>query len=146
MTRRVQASIPFASRLRKSGHCLRYSHRNCGRNVFDFPEIGALGVAEARIAINRPIEARGIQIAEAALRQIVRETHGYPYFLQEWGKHTWDTARASPITLEDVRVASQSAVAALDEKFFRLRFYRLIPVEREYHPAIAETWIRPHRI
>src|SRR5258706_615642 len=124
----------------RMGRAKSYAER-----LFDFPEIGALGVAEARIAINRPIEARGIQIAEAALRQIVRETHGYPYFLQEWGKHTWDTARASPITLEDVRVASQSAAAALDEKFFLARFDSLMPRVTKNRLALFELGPGPHR-
>lgn len=124
----------------RMGRAKSYAER-----LFDFPEIGALEDAEARIAIAKPIEAHNAQIADAALREIIRETHRYPYFLQEWGKHTWDTARASPITLEDVRVASKSAVAALDESFFRVRFDRLTPLERKYLRAMAELGAGPHR-
>jgi hypothetical protein len=124
----------------RMGRAKSYAER-----LFDFPAIGALEDPEARIAIAKPIEAHGVQIADTALQQIIRETHGYPYFLQEWGKHTWDTARASPITLEDVQVASQSAVAALDESFFRVRFDRLTPLERKYLRAMAELGAGPHR-
>lgn len=124
----------------RMGRAKSYAER-----LFDFPEIGALEDTEARIAIAKPIEAQGVQIAETALRQIIRETHGYPYFLQEWGKHTWDTASASPITLGDVKIASQSAVAALDESFFRVRFDRLTPLERKYLRAMAELGAGPHR-
>ncbi len=70
---------------------------------------------------------------------------GYPYFLQEWGKHTWDTATASPITLKDVQVASSAAIAALDESFFRVRFDRLTPLEKKYLRAMAELSAGPHR-
>ena len=49
------------------------------------------------------------------------------YFLQEWGKHAWDAADASPIDLADVEQASGTATAALDESFFRVRFDRLTP-------------------
>jgi hypothetical protein len=124
----------------RMGRAKSYAER-----LFDFPEIGPLEDAEARIAIAKPMEAQDVQIADNALRQIIRETHGYPYFLQEWGKHTWDTAGASPITLEDVQTASQSAVAALDESFFRVRFDRLTPVERKYLRAMAELGAGPHR-
>ena len=79
------------------------------------------------------------------MTQIVVETKGYPYFLQEWGKHAWDTARSSPITLGDVRLASASAVAALDESFFRVRFDRLTPSEKKYLRAMAELGPGPHR-
>ena len=78
-------------------------------------------------------------------RRIVTETHGYPYFLQEWGKHVWDTAERSPITANDVEVASASAIAALDESFFRVRFDRLTPVEKRYLRAMAELGPGPHR-
>ena len=73
------------------------------------------------------------------------ETKGYPYFLQEWGKHAWDAAVATPITLRDVRAASKSAIAALDESFFRVRFDRLTPAERKYLRAMAELGPGSHR-
>jgi hypothetical protein len=124
----------------RMGRAKSYAER-----LFDFPEIGALKDSDARIAIAKPIEAHNVQIDDDALRQVIRETHSYPYFLQEWGKHTWDTARASPITFEDVQTASQSAIAALDESFFRVRFDRLTPVERKYLRAMAELGPGPHR-
>ncbi len=79
------------------------------------------------------------------MTQIVLETQGYPYFLQEWGKHAWDTADAPPITAADVERRFSSAVAALDESFFRVRFDRLTPSEKR----ICGRWPRlgpgPHR-
>jgi len=72
-------------------------------------------------------------------------TRGYPYFVQEWGKHSWDTADASPITEADVENASTTAIAALDESFFRVRFDRLTPAEKRYLRAMAELGPGPHR-
>ncbi len=80
-----------------------------------------------------------------ALELIVAETHGYPYFLQEWGKHSWDAAQASPITPEDVQRGSTAAIAALNESFFRVRFDRLTPAEKRYLRAMAELGAGPHR-
>ncbi len=124
----------------RMGRAKSYAER-----LFDFPEVGPLADPEARIAIARPVEARDVRIDDNALQRIIQETHGYPYFLQEWGKHAWDAADASPITLQDVELASQSAVAALDESFFRVRFDRLTPVERKYLRAMAELGPGPHR-
>lgn len=124
----------------RMGRAKSYAER-----LFDFPEIGALNDAEARTAIEKPVQAHGVGIDAGALMRIVRETHGYPYFLQEWGKHAWDTAGASPITLADVQSASQSAIAALDESFFRVRFDRLTPGEKKYLRAMAELGPGPHR-
>jgi hypothetical protein len=86
-----------------------------------------------------------VQVNHDALQRIIQETHGYPYFLQEWGKHAWDAAEASPITLRDVELASQTAIAALDESFFRVRFDRLTPLEKKYLRAMAELGSGPHR-
>jgi hypothetical protein len=124
----------------RTGHAKSYAER-----LFNFPEIGPLPASAAEIAIRKPAEAKGVHINDDALQQIISETHGYPYFLQEWGKHAWDVADVSPISLEDVQLASTSAIAALDESFFRVRFDRLTPVERKYLRAMAELGGGPHR-
>jgi hypothetical protein len=124
----------------RMGRAKSYAER-----LFDFPQVGPLGPEAARIAIAKPASDQGVTVSEDALKQIVRETHGYPYFLQEWGKHSWDAAQASPITLHDVEHASQAAVAALDESFFRVRFDRLTPLEKKYLRAMAELGPGPHR-
>ena len=122
------------------GHAKSYAER-----LFDFPEIAALPASAARIAIAKPAREQGVEVLEEALEQILEQTHGYPYFLQEWGKHAWDVAVGSPITRNDVEVASTAAVAALDESFFRVRFDRLTPSEKKYLRAMAELGAGPHR-
>jgi hypothetical protein len=124
----------------RMGRAKSYAER-----LFDFPQIGPLLPDAARIAIAKPARDQGAQVAEDALQRIIQETHGYPYFLQEWGKHAWDTAERSPITLRDVNLASKTAVAALDESFFRVRFDRLTPLEKKYLRAMAELGPGPHR-
>jgi len=119
--------------------------KSYAERLFDFPEIGPLSNADARIALTKPVQAQGVEITEDALRSIVKQTHGYPYFLQEWGKHAWDAAAASPITIGDVQRASLATVAALDESFFRVRFDRLTPLEKKYLRAMAELGPGPHR-
>lgn len=124
----------------RMGNAKSYAER-----LFDFPEIGPLTDAEARIAIAKPAKEEGVDINDDALSRIISETHGYPYFLQEWGKHSWETASESPISLEDVEAASEIAIAALDESFFRVRFDRLTPLEKRYLRAMAELGAGPHR-
>jgi hypothetical protein len=143
----VQRKLPIAlvgaglPQLRgRMGNAKSYAER-----LFEFPEIGPLPAVDARIAITKPASDLRVAIETRAVEQIVEETKGYPYFLQEWGKHTWDAASASPIKLTDVRAASKTAVAALDESFFRVRFDRLTPAERRYLRAMAELGPGPHR-
>src|SRR6185437_15771458 len=119
--------------------------KSYAERLFDFPEIGPLLPSAARIAITKPASDLRVAFDARAVEQIVEETKGYPYFLQEWGKHSWDAASASPIKPADVRAASKTAVAALDESFFRVRFDRLTPAEKKYLRAMAELGPGPHR-
>lgn len=122
------------------GNAKSYAER-----LFDFPEIGPLLPEDARVAIEAPIKEEGAAIEPDALERIVSETRGYPYFLQEWGKHTWDVAASSPIRIADVVVGAERAMAALDASFFRVRFDRLTPREKQYLRAMAEQGEGPHR-
>lgn len=124
----------------KMGRAKSYAER-----LFDFPQIGRLSVDAARLAIRKPAAEQGINVNEDALDQIIKETRGYPYFLQEWGKHSWDVATSSPITLADVKHATTSAIAALDDSFFRVRFDRLTPLEKRYLRAMSDIGAGPHR-
>jgi len=124
----------------RMGRAKSYAER-----LFDFPEIGPLTPSAARDALQKPAVEQGVSFTEDALEQIIRETHGYPYFLQEWGKHSWDVAELSPIDVEDVKRATQNVLAALDESFFRVRYDRLTPMEKKYLRAMAELGKGPHR-
>jgi hypothetical protein len=119
--------------------------KSYAERLFDFPEIGPLGKEDARDAIVKPARDEKVIILDEAVDAIVEKTQGYPYFLQEWGKHTWDVAPQSPITKLDVLNASGSALASLDESFFRVRFDRLTPAEKRYLRAMAELGPGPHR-
>ncbi len=119
--------------------------KSYAERLFDFPEIGQLPPDAARRAIAKPASDNGVDVTPDALELIVTQTRGYPYFLQEWGKHSWDAAHASPITSDDVQRGSTAAVAALDESFFRVRFDRLTPAEKRYLRAMAELGAGPHR-
>ncbi len=124
----------------RMGRAKSYSER-----LFNFPDIGPLTPEAAKLAIAKPASDHGVTVTPDAMDRIVAETHGYPYFVQEWGKHAWDAAKSSPITLDDVDEASAAAVAALDESFFRVRFDRLTPAEKRYLRAMAELGPGPHR-
>ena len=124
----------------RMGRAKSYAER-----LFDFPEIGPLDPLASKLAISKPAADQDVVVEESALNRIVDETEGYPYFIQEWGKHAWDAADESPITLADVELVSRESVAALDESFFRVRFDRLTPSEKRYLRAMAELGAGPHR-
>lgn len=124
----------------RMGRAKSYAER-----LFDFPEIGPLPEPAARQALVKPAASQSVIFEEGALVRILKATQGYPYFLQEWGKHAWDAADASPISPGDIDRASITAIAALDESFFRVRFDRLTPLEKRYLRAMAELGPEAHR-
>ena len=124
----------------RAGNAKSYAER-----LFDYPEVGPLLKPAAYQALVKPAANLDVEFAPGAVELIVAQTKGYPYFLQEWGKHAWEAATTSPITESDVESASEQAVAALDESFFHVRFDRLTPMEKRYLRAMAALGPGPHR-
>ncbi len=123
-----------------AGRAKSYAER-----LFEYPEIGPLSAQDAKIALVLPAEGLNVKFEDGALRGILQQTQSYPYFLQEWGKHSWQCATTSPITIGDVKSATELTISELDASFFRVRFDRLTPSEKRYLRAMAELGPGPHR-
>lgn len=123
-----------------SGEAKSYAER-----LFDYPIIDKLDDAAARDALTKPAAKLAVFFEADALQEVITKTQGYPYFLQEWGKHVWDLAVQSPITLIDVNKASIITISSLDESFFRVRLDRTTPAEKRYLRAMAQLGAGPHR-
>lgn len=80
-----------------------------------------------------------------ALQEIFRLSRGYPYFLQEWGYQSWNMASRSLITLDTVRRATNTVIPRLDANFFRVRYERLTPGEKNFLRAMAQLGPDAHR-
>jgi hypothetical protein len=117
----------------QAGRAKSYAER-----LFEYPHIGPLSKLATREALFAPAEKQNVTYTEEAFEEIFRQTQGYPYFLQEWGKHSWQCAASSPVGIEDVKNATEVAVSELDSSFFRVRFDRLTPSEKRYLRAMAE--------
>lgn len=124
----------------QAGRAKSYAER-----LFEYPEIGPLSADEAKKALVAPAERLNVAFEPAALEEILNRTQSYPYFLQEWGKHSWQCATTSPISLNDTLSANDIAISELDASFFRVRFDRLTPSEKKYLRAMAELGPGPHR-
>jgi AAA ATPase domain len=125
------AGLPILPGL--AGESKSYAER-----LFSFPEIGALSQEDTAKALREPAQATGVDIDSDALTEVFRLTKGYPYFLQEWGYQAWNLAQSSPITLDTVRSATDVVIPRLDKNFFRVRFDRLTPGEKNFLRAMAE--------
>lgn len=122
-----------------AGEAKSYAER-----LFRYVAIGPLPPEAADEAITAPAREFDVAFTVDALAKIRVATRGYPYFLQEWGKHCWNLAVDSPIDAGDVHRATGSALATLDEGFLNVRFDRLTPRERDYVLAMAKLGKGPH--
>lgn len=134
----VAAGLPQL--LGQMGRAKSYAER-----LFEFIPVDKLDDTSAKNALCKPAIQENAAYNDDAIQEILRQTQGYPYFLQEWGKHSWNIAEKSPITKQDAVLATDSALAELDLSFFRVRFDRLTPAEKRYVRAMAELGAGPHR-
>jgi hypothetical protein len=107
--------------------------------------VGALSPPDASNALQTPVRKQGARFADDAIREVLKVTQGYPYFLQQWGYEAWDIAIGPTIKLQDVKEATVRSVKELDQSFFRVRFDRLTPREKDYLRALAELGNGPQR-
>ncbi|HET9112815.1 MAG TPA: ATP-binding protein [Burkholderiales bacterium] len=112
--------------------------KSYAERLFNFPEIGALIQQAASEALQKPVNVHGISFTDDAIEEIIKQTRGYPYFLQEWGSNCWTLAQSNTIGKDDVDAATNLAIAQLDASFFRVRFDRCTPMEKNYLRAMAE--------
>ena len=85
-----------------------------------------------------PAGTEHVDYAREALDELYSLTDGYPYFVQAYGKVTWDAALAQPHRVSDVREAAPEAEAELAVGFFGARYDRATPAERDYMRAMAD--------
>jgi hypothetical protein len=134
----IGAGLPILPAL--TGESKSYAER-----LFDFPVVGPLSKADAHKALQEPVKAEESLFHEEALEEIYHLTQGYPYFIQEWGYQAWNLAAGPDITMEVIRQATKIVVDRLDRNFFRVRFDRLTPKEKEYLRAMASLGSGPYR-
>jgi len=113
--------------------------------LFEYHEIGPLQPWHVSEALQGPAQIQGVSFTREAIGEVIKATHGFAYFLQQWGYEAWNLAAGPSIEAADVLRASKTALRRLDETFFRVRFDRLAPKEKEYLRALAELGSAPQR-
>jgi hypothetical protein len=106
--------------------------------LYDYRSVGLLDAAGAAAALTGPTSAYGVQWEAEALAAALAIAGGYPYFLQEVGKHVWDAARSATFNLDDVTVGGQFAAREVDEGLYRSRWERATPAQRKFLRAMGE--------
>ncbi|GAA5189209.1 ATP-binding protein [Rugosimonospora acidiphila] len=111
--------------------------KSYSERLFRYQRIDRLDRISADLALCAPAEREEVEYEAKALDALYEASGGYPYFVQAYGKATWDHAPRTPITAADVRVGAPEAEAELAVGFFGSRYERATPAEREYMRAMA---------
>ena len=105
--------------------------------------IGRLDDRAAAEAIRTPLEAEDLAITDDALEHLVRDSHGYPFFVQLWGDAVWARAVAASrreIVSEDARACQADFDRQRDDyysdRYKELRKRKLLRPAR----AVAEAF------
>ncbi len=124
------AGLPSVQKM--TGDVKTYAER-----LFVFQPVENLKYPENEKAITEPAKKLNVTYNQDAIDKIIEITKGYPYFIQELGRHIWDVAKESPITLQDVLDAEPKAMEALDESFFKSRLDKVTDMEKSFMHAMA---------
>jgi len=117
--------------------------KSYSERLFRYARIDRLDRDAADQALIAPAEREDVRFEQDALDALYAAADGYPYFVQAYGKVTWDVAAGSPITGKDVMVAAPEAEGELAVGFFGSRYERATPAEREYMRAMAAIGDEP---
>ena len=112
--------------------------KSYAERLFRYVTVDRLPRGMAERAWRVPAGTEGVTFEDAALEELYQLTDGYPYFVQAYGKVTWDAAVGDPITAADVRAGAPEAEAELAVGFFGARYDRATPAERDYMTAMAD--------
>jgi len=126
------AGLPQIAKL--AGEAKSYAER-----LFDFKPIDKLHPTHAKKAITDPVKKYGVSYEAEALLEILKQSEGYPFFLQVWGSNAWDIAKSSPITSKDINIATINARKDLDNGFYNVRYERLTARQQQYILAMAKV-------
>jgi hypothetical protein len=124
------AGLPKVAKI--AGDIKSYAER-----LFHFVPIDSLESIAAELALIEPSKILNITYSAAAVKEIIKITDGYPYFIQEFGKQVWAFIKDKKIDMSSVTEAYPAFEKSLDDSFFKVRYDRATPKEKEFMLAMA---------
>jgi hypothetical protein len=106
-------------------------------HLFRYWEINPLDDGAARQALTSLAAVEGVLWDAKAASYVMTQSQGHPYFLQEYGRATWDAAAGTTVTFDDARVGVVSGQAHLDAGFYRSHWERATAAQRAYLMAMT---------
>jgi hypothetical protein len=124
------AGLPKVAKI--AGDIKSYAER-----LFSFISIDSLEPKAAKLALVEPAKKIGVTFTDEAINEILKITEGYPYFIQEYGKQVWTFIKNKNIDITSVQEAYPVFEKSLDDSFFKVRYDRATPKEKEFMLAMV---------
>ena len=112
--------------------------RSYAERLFEYRHIGQLDDDDVAEGFQKPARSNGRPFSDDALKELVRVSRGYPYFIQAYGKAAWNASDSNPTPLKAVLESEPYARAELDEGLYASRWQRASTSGRRYLAAMAE--------
>ena len=113
--------------------------KSYSERMFQAEELERLRPPEDLHAFNRPLVAADRGCDPIVGESVMRDTSGYPFFIQFFGALIWDAADwPAAITESDYEHQRPLVLDALDRAFFDARLARTSPFERRLLEAVAK--------
>ena len=111
--------------------------KSYSERMFATLELGNLRPPEDRAAFVDPAVRLGRRYADEVVEAVMVDSGGYPFFIQVYGDALWSGSHGETIAMADFRRLRPRILATLDSGFFRARYVRASPNERQLMRNIA---------
>ncbi|HEV2033542.1 MAG TPA: ATP-binding protein [Candidatus Dormibacteraeota bacterium] len=111
--------------------------KSYSERMFATLELGNLRPPEDRAALVDPAVRLGRRYADEVVDAVMEDSGGYPFFIQVYGDALWTGSQAEMIAMPDFRRLRPRILSTLDAGFFRARYVRASPNERQLMRNIA---------
>jgi len=111
--------------------------RTYAERMFTVQELGRLEGKDARKAIEVPVAKTKWKFTETAIQKIIDMTDGYPYFIQFFGRETFDHLKVHSEE-KSVPIPLDSIMRKLDSDFFAGRWEQLTDRMREFLYCVSD--------
>lgn len=111
--------------------------KSYSERLFNYSRIDRLNEVDSITALLSPAKDEGVEWGAEAAQIVLKAAGGYPYFIQQFGQTTWNEATGSPIDAVDAVSGVRTGWDLLDAGFFRARWERATPAQRNYLSAMS---------
>jgi len=111
--------------------------KSYSERMFIVERLGNLPSPDDRLALTEPAARAGRALGDAVVAAVLKDTAGYPFFIQMYGDALWKGAADPVIGIEDLRRLRPKILQALDRGFFEARYARGSTRERDLLRLIA---------